>query len=148
LGLNQDALEAPQVRAAGAGWATCAPALNDLPAGLAAWIVDKFRSWSDCDGDLERRVTRDEILTAISLYWFTRSMPSVIRIYWEGRQRPLKFSAGERVSVSVAVAHFRREIPIPPGSYVVVVGICVDSDKFIIRIRKSSPSLSRLCGAS
>jgi len=95
-----------------------APALNDSPVGLAAWIVDKFRSWSDCDGDLERRFTRDEILTTISLYWFTRSMPSAMRIYWEGRQRPLKFSAGERVSVPVAVAHFRREIPIPPRAYV------------------------------
>ena len=95
-----------------------APALNDSPVGLAAWIVDKFRSWSDCDGNLERRFTRDTMLTIISLYWFTRSMPSAIRIYWEGRRRPLKFSTGERVNVPVAVAHFRREIPIPPRAYV------------------------------
>jgi pimeloyl-ACP methyl ester carboxylesterase len=94
------------------------PALNDSPVGLAAWIVDKFRSWSDCDGNLERRFTKDELLTTISLYWFTRTMPSAIRIYWEGKQKPLKFSAAERVNVPVAVAHFRREIPIPPRSYV------------------------------
>jgi pimeloyl-ACP methyl ester carboxylesterase len=94
------------------------PALNDSPVGLAAWIIDKFRSWSDCDGNLERRFTKDELLTTISLYWFTRSMPSAIRIYWEGKQRPLKFSAAERVNVPVAVAHFRHEIPIPPRSYV------------------------------
>lgn len=93
------------------------PALNDSPVGLAAWILDKFRSWSDCEGHLGRRFTQDELLTNISLYWFTRTMPSAIRIYWEGRQSPLRFSAEERVNVPVAVAHFRREIPIPPRSY-------------------------------
>jgi pimeloyl-ACP methyl ester carboxylesterase len=94
------------------------PSLNDSPAGLAAWIVDKFRSWSDCNGDVERRFTRDEILTTVSLYWFTRSMPSAIRLYWEGRKRPLKFAPGERINVPVAIAHFPREIPIPPRAYV------------------------------
>ena len=95
-----------------------APSLNDSPAGLAAWMVDKLRSWSDCDGDVERRFSRDEILTTVSLYWFTRSMPSAIRLYWEGSKRPLKFEPGEKVSVPVAIAHFPREIPIPPRSYV------------------------------
>jgi pimeloyl-ACP methyl ester carboxylesterase len=95
-----------------------APSLNDSPVGLAAWIVDKLRSWSDCDGDVERAFTRDEILTTVSLYWFTRSMPSAIRLYWEGRKRPLKFAPGERVTVPVAIAHFPREIPIPPRTYV------------------------------
>jgi pimeloyl-ACP methyl ester carboxylesterase len=95
-----------------------APSLNDSPVGLAAWMVDKFRSWSDCDGDVERRFTRDEILTTVSLYWFTRSMPSAIRLYWEGRKRPLKFAPGEKINVPVGVAHFPREIPIPPRAYV------------------------------
>jgi pimeloyl-ACP methyl ester carboxylesterase len=95
-----------------------APSLNDSPVGLAAWMVDKFRSWSDCNGDVERRFTRDEILTTISLYWFTRSMPSAIRLYWEGRKRPLKFAPGEKVNVPVAIAHFPREIPMPPRTYV------------------------------
>jgi microsomal epoxide hydrolase len=94
------------------------PALNDSPVGLAAWILDKFRSWSDCDGDPERRFSREELLTTISLYWFTRSMPSAVRLYWESRQRPLKLAAGERVEVPVAVARFPKEIPIPPRSYV------------------------------
>ena len=95
-----------------------APSLNDSPVGLAAWMVDKFRSWSDCDGDVERVFSRDEILTTVSLYWFTRSMPSAIRLYWEGRKRPLKFAPGEKVNVPVAIAHFPREIPIPPRTYV------------------------------
>ena len=97
---------------------TLGPALNDSPLGLAAWIIDKFRSWSDCKGDIESRFTLDELLTTISLYWFSQSMPSAIRLYWEGRRRPLQFAPLDRVAVPVAVAHFPREIPIPPRSYV------------------------------
>jgi pimeloyl-ACP methyl ester carboxylesterase len=95
-----------------------APALNDSPVGLAAWVLDKFRSWSDCDGELERRFSRDELLITVCLYWFTRSMPSAIRLYWENRKRPMRFAAGERVAVPVGIAHFPREIPMPPRSYV------------------------------
>jgi pimeloyl-ACP methyl ester carboxylesterase len=94
------------------------PSLNDSPVGLAAWIIDKYRSWSDCDGDLDRRFARDELLTAVSLYWFTRSMPSAIRLYWEGRRRPMTFLAGDRVEPPVAIAHFPKELPTPPRSYV------------------------------
>ena len=53
-----------------------AHALNDSPAGLAGWIVEKFRSWSDCDGDIESRFTRDELLTQIMIYWATESIGS------------------------------------------------------------------------
>jgi pimeloyl-ACP methyl ester carboxylesterase len=95
-----------------------APALNDSPLGLAAWILDKFRCWSDCDGDLLSRFALDELLTTVSIYWFTESMPSAMRLYWEGRRRPLAFPAGSRVTTPVAVAHFPHEIPIPPRSYV------------------------------
>lgn len=94
------------------------PSLNDSPVGLAAWIIDKYRSWSDCDGDLNRRFARDELLTVVSLYWFTRSMPSAIRLYWEGRRRPMTFLAGDRVEPPVAIARFPKELPIPPRSYV------------------------------
>src|SRR5205085_12118226 len=48
---------------------TLAYGLNDSPAGLAAWIVEKFRTWSDCDGDVERRFTKDQLLTNVMLYW-------------------------------------------------------------------------------
>ena len=95
-----------------------APALNDSPVGLAAWIIDKFRSWSDCGGDVQRRFSRDELLTTVSLYWFTHSMPSAIRLYWEGRKQPLKLASDERIEVPVGVAHFPKEIPLPPRSYV------------------------------
>ena len=60
-------------------------ALEDSPVGLCAWIVEKFRSWSDCDGDVERSFTKDQLLTNVSLYWLTRTVTSSARIYREMR---------------------------------------------------------------
>jgi len=97
---------------------TLGPALNDSPIGLAAWIIDKFRSWSDCDGDIERRFTKTELLTTISIYWFTQSMPSAIRLYWEGRRAPMRLNKDQTITVATAIAHFPRELPIPPRIYV------------------------------
>jgi pimeloyl-ACP methyl ester carboxylesterase len=85
-------------------------ALNDSPVGLAAWIIEKFRAWSDCDGDVESVFTKDELLTNVSIYWFTQTIGSSIRLYWENRQRPLHFAPGERVQVPCAVALFPKEI--------------------------------------
>ncbi len=93
-------------------------ALNDSPVGLAAWIIEKFRAWSDCDGNLEQCFSKDELLTNISIYWFTQTIGSSIRLYWENRRRPLHFAPGERVRVPCAVALFPREIVMPPRSWV------------------------------
>ncbi|KQR23807.1 multidrug MFS transporter [Agreia sp. Leaf335] len=60
---------------------TEAVGLTDSPAGLAAWIVEKLRSWSDCQGDLESSYTKDEILTLVSMYWFTGTIGSSMRMY-------------------------------------------------------------------
>ena len=57
--------------------------LNDSPAGLAAWIVEKFRTWSDCDGDVERRFSKDELLTNVMLYWVPETANSSCRLYCE-----------------------------------------------------------------
>jgi pimeloyl-ACP methyl ester carboxylesterase len=95
-----------------------APSLNDSPAGLAAWIVEKYRSWSDCDGDVERRFSKDELLTIVSQYWFSQAMPSAIRLYAQVRQRPLVFTAGQRVAVPVGIIRFPKELPVPPRSYI------------------------------
>jgi pimeloyl-ACP methyl ester carboxylesterase len=62
---------------------TPAFALNDSPAGLAAWIVEKYRAWSDCDGDVERVFTRDELLTNLTVYWATQTISSSMRLYYE-----------------------------------------------------------------
>ncbi len=93
-------------------------ALNDSPVGLAAWIIEKFRTWSDCDGYVERAVTRDELLTNISIYWFTQTIGSSIRLYWESRRHPLHFGPGERIEVPCGIALFPREIIMPPRSWV------------------------------
>jgi len=62
---------------------TLAYGLNDSPAGLAAWIVEKFRRWSDCDGDVEKRFSKDELLTNLTIYWATETINSSIRLYYE-----------------------------------------------------------------
>jgi pimeloyl-ACP methyl ester carboxylesterase len=87
---------------------TVAYALNDSPAGLAAWIVEKWRAWSDSGGDLESRFSRDFLLTIVALFWFTQTMPTSIRDYfdnsrWQGQPR---LGPGERVRVPTAVAVF------------------------------------------
>jgi pimeloyl-ACP methyl ester carboxylesterase len=62
--------------------------LTDSPAGVAAWVVEKLRSWSDCKGDVEKRFSKDQILTLVSIYWHTRTIGTATRIYYStGRWR-------------------------------------------------------------
>jgi pimeloyl-ACP methyl ester carboxylesterase len=89
---------------------TLGVALNDSPAGLAAWIVEKFRTWCDCDGDPETVFTKDELLTNISLYWFTQTAASSARIYYESRHAAPSPTAGRRIEVPTACADFPKEI--------------------------------------
>lgn len=97
---------------------TLAFALTDSPIGLAAWIAEKFRSWSDCDGEIERVIPLDIVLTDISLYWFGSGLNGSLRLYKENRLNPLSFAPGERVIPPLGVAHFPRELPMPPRSWV------------------------------
>ena len=85
--------------------------LDDSPAGLAAWIVEKFRSWSDSNGNVEKSFTRDDLLTNITLYWLTQTATSSARIYYENQRAP---AAQRRVDVPTACAVFPKEISIPP----------------------------------
>ncbi|WP_246792586.1 epoxide hydrolase family protein [Burkholderia perseverans] len=96
---------------------TLAYAMTDSPLGLAAWIVEKFRAWSDCDGDLERVFTLDALLTDISIYWFGGMLDASFRIYKENRARPLAFDTPERVIPPLGMAAFPRELPTPPRSW-------------------------------
>ena len=89
-------------------------ALDDSPAGLAAWILEKFRTWSDCEGDLSRSYTWDQLLTNISIYWFTQTASSSARIYYEMRQSQMSF---DMVEVPVAIARFPGEIFLPPRAW-------------------------------
>ena len=88
--------------------------LNDSPVGLAAWIIEKFRSWSDCGGDPERAFTRDELLTNVMIYWLTETINPSMRLYYESRKQPLRLSPKNRVTPPLAVALFPKEIPMPP----------------------------------
>jgi pimeloyl-ACP methyl ester carboxylesterase len=95
---------------------TAAYGLNDSPAGLAAWILEKFREWSDCDGNLDRRFDRDELLRNVTLYWMTETIGSSMRIYLEDGRAPLHFGPGDFVRVPCALACFPKEIITPPSS--------------------------------
>jgi pimeloyl-ACP methyl ester carboxylesterase len=97
---------------------TAAYGLNDSPAGLAAWILEKFREWSDCDGDVYRRFTPDELLANVTLYWMTETIHSSFRLYFEGRKAPLHFGKADFVRVPTAIAHFPRELPFPPRTWI------------------------------
>ena len=97
---------------------TAAYALNDSPAGLAAWILEKFREWSDCHGDLYRVFSRDELLTNLTVYWLTETIGSSFRMYFENRKAPLQFERGDFVRPPCAIAHFPKEILFPPREWV------------------------------
>ena len=89
-------------------------ALHDSPVGLAAWIVEKFRTWSDCGGDVESRFTRDELLTNIMIYWVTGSITSSMRLYCETMRAGRFGPADGRVEVPTGAAIFPKEIIRPP----------------------------------
>ncbi|MCE2391746.1 MAG: epoxide hydrolase [Proteobacteria bacterium] len=82
--------------------------LNDSPAGLAAWIVEKWRRWSDCDGDVERAYTKDELLTNLTLYWVTQTIGSSMRLYYESFSRAIAPSSAPRISVPMGAAVFKE----------------------------------------
>jgi pimeloyl-ACP methyl ester carboxylesterase len=88
---------------------TLGVALNDSPVGLAAWIVEKFRTWCDCSGNPETVFTKDELLTNITLYWVTQTAASSARIYYESRHAPPS-TTGRRIEVPTACADFPKEI--------------------------------------
>lgn len=87
--------------------------LHDSPAGLAAWIVEKYRDWSDCDGDVERRFGKDELLTLLSIYWLTGTVGTSFLPYHDREQTPLP-----RIEVPVGVGVFPADLPSPPRSWV------------------------------
>jgi microsomal epoxide hydrolase len=89
--------------------------LNDSPVGLAAWIVEKFHAWCDCDGNVESRFTKDDLLTNVMIYWVTGTATSSTRIYYENRVAPPR---PEKVAVPTACALFPKEITTPPRKWV------------------------------
>ena len=93
--------------------------LNDSPAGLAAWIVEKFHGWSDCSDGLESVYSQDELLTNVMLYWVTGSIGSSIRLYREaaGAGVVLRVPSGRPIDVPTAYARFPADIMSAPREY-------------------------------
>jgi microsomal epoxide hydrolase len=103
---------------------TLADGLNDSPAGLAAWLVEKFQRWSDCDGDVERRFSKDELLTNVMIYWVTESIGSSFLPYYDlvnaGAPRWILEKAKEwlaSTAVPAGFALFPKDIGHPPRSW-------------------------------
>ena len=84
---------------------------SDSPVGLASWLVEKFQAWSDCDGDVERRFSKDELLTNVMIYWVTETISSSIRVYYEDGQTGAKLKPGQHIEVPAAVALFPKDLP-------------------------------------
>lgn len=91
--------------------------LNDSPAGLCSWIVEKFRTWSDCGGDLARSYTKDQLLTNVMLYWVTQTINSSTRLYYEERHHPWRLGRDEKITVPTGVASFPAELARPPREW-------------------------------
>jgi pimeloyl-ACP methyl ester carboxylesterase len=90
---------------------TVAHALNDSPAGLASWIVEKFRSWGDTDGVIENRFSDDDLLTNLTIYWVTGTINSSMRLYYEFVREPAR---GGRIPAPVGMLMSTRDL-FPPA---------------------------------
>ena len=88
--------------------------LNDSPVGLAGWLAEKWRAWSDSDGDLDAHIGRDSLLTTITLYWVTGSITSSMRDYFDNRWHSRPIGPDDRVLTPTAMAVFANEF-VPEG---------------------------------
>jgi pimeloyl-ACP methyl ester carboxylesterase len=88
---------------------TLAYGLHDSPAGLAAWVLDKWRSWSDSGGDLDARFGRDALLTMLTLWWATGSITSSMRDYYDNRWHGTPIGPADFVTAPTAMAVFAHE---------------------------------------
>jgi pimeloyl-ACP methyl ester carboxylesterase len=94
---------------------TLAYGLNDSPAGMASWILEKFHRWSDCNGDLTSRFARDDLLTNLTIYWATETIGSSIRLYYETIRDPGDWG---RADVPTAMLMPRNDMFPTPRSWV------------------------------
>ncbi|MGG4048932.1 epoxide hydrolase family protein [Paenibacillus favisporus] len=95
---------------------TLAYGLSDSPVGLAGWIIEKFRAWSDCNGNLELKFSKDELITHMMIYWVTNTAMSAANIYYENSHSlpPLGY-----IEVPTGIALFPADILLPPREWAV-----------------------------
>ncbi len=99
---------------------TVAYGLNDSPTGLLAWILEKRRSWSDCDGEVERVFSKDDLITTTMLYWLTETIGSSMRFYYEAAHQPWSPSH-ERTPIvesPCGIAVFPKEVVLQPKAWI------------------------------
>jgi len=96
---------------------TLAFALADSPVGLASWIIEKFYSWSDCDGELLSLFPLDMLIDNIMIYWLTGTIGSSVRYYYEHQHRPPALKPGDRVSPPAALLTLPKELAQPPREW-------------------------------
>ena len=92
-------------------------ALTDSPAGLAGWILEKFRTWSDCGGDVYACFTKDELLANITLYWVTGTINSSMRMYYETMKSGRVGVTQGKIEVPTGIAIFPKELYKPPRAW-------------------------------
>jgi len=97
---------------------TLAYGLTDSPIGLAAWLIEKFKAWSDSDASPEDAIAIDDILTDVMIYWATNTAHSAARFYSGSRENPFHLKPGERIIPPCGVVTLPRELPTPPRSWV------------------------------
>jgi pimeloyl-ACP methyl ester carboxylesterase len=90
--------------------------LNDSPAGLASWIIEKFYRWSDCNGSLENCFSKDELLNNLNIYWFTQTINAANRIYYETARQvpPQNF---KKIEVPAAITMYPKDLIMAPREY-------------------------------
>ena len=93
---------------------TLAYGLSDSPAGLLAWVVEKFREWADPRSTMPL----DTILANVLIYWATNTIASSMRLYLESGRTPLRFERGARIAVPCGIARFPCEAPFPPRTWI------------------------------
>ena len=89
--------------------------LSDSPGGLAAYLIGKYRAWSDCGGDVETRFSKDDLCDFLTMFWSTGSIASSMRLYWAERRARWRLEPGERIGVPSAIAAYREMSGEAPG---------------------------------
>ncbi|MGC9952968.1 MAG: epoxide hydrolase family protein [Rhizomicrobium sp.] len=96
---------------------TLAFGLNDSPAGLAAWIVEKYRAWSDCGGDVEKAFSLDALATVLTIYWVTETIGSSMRLYYEAQRDEGLSQPPRKNRVPYSISLFPRDISPAPRAW-------------------------------
>jgi pimeloyl-ACP methyl ester carboxylesterase len=95
---------------------TAAYGLNDSPIGLAAWIVEKYQTWSDNGGDVENCFSKDDLITILNIYWFTQTIGSSMRVYYESSHN-WSPNANQKVEVPTAMLMLEQDIAVAPREW-------------------------------